>query len=384
MALTVVNLISQVEQTLFEILHLSFSKRLDPVANLAALRAAPTLTTRDWALRYVTDQNNLYRWSLYSTAADDGLITIRPSTLPANGRWIRVTNAVDYGPNRFAPLASKQTGFCRSVVLYDGQSPDEMQAQIYGQAPALLIEFVASNPEARSNRPGALYWDNMEFQILVVSECLRPPPAAVMGSELPAESSKDPGLNTLVGLVRYVLAGVRTEVRGIESVEIGRVDILSEDLAERLFVASVQIIVRTSWEIPDEDLEALSIQVEPKYTDNVLVSPFDPQNYIASGMRIAIGPGLTRTPEPGVVLIDGQAVSAAPGAHTFAASSDTWRDLLKTGTMVYTIVAVGALEPPATANSLRLGFTRTSATEIIEDKITCSYSVQFFPPMLIP
>lgn len=385
MPLDVRTLISTVEQTLFDILNLGLRYRLAPVADITALRSADALVAADQDLRYVTAENRLYRWVLTSTAADDGLNWIQPQAAPPNGRWQRVSNPCTWGPNLNAPLHSRQAGYARSVVLYEGQGnlEEEGLLAVFGQKPAVLLQWLGDDPQAKSMRAGALYKDVLEFQILLVSQCLRPAPAAVLGSLFGAEAAWDPGLNRMIGDVRYLLAGIETGVAGIESVEIGRADIVTEDLAERLFIGSVQILVRTSFDIPDEDLVALQVQVDPEWTD-FPQEGFDPLNYIASGLTIAIGPGLSRAPASGSAFIAGQVVPTAPPLFTFPANRDVYRDLKTDGSVVYLDVVPGAPAPALTPGALRLGRTRTGAAEIVADDLLCSYAASFFPPMNIP
>jgi len=263
MPLDVRTIIPTVEQTLWDLLSLGYEVRLAPVADLAGLRAAPAQTVRDRALRYVTADGNLWRWSQASTAADNGTTVIAPTTAPyapaGNGRWLRVSSPATFGPNRFAPLQAKQTGYARSIILYQGEgrgaTPKEVAESLFGQSPAMLLQWLGDDARARSQYAGALYWNVLEFQVLCYSECLRGRPAGLLGSPLAGEAAKDPGLQRMVGDVRYLLAGVQTGVDGIESVEIGRSDVLSEDEEERIFIGAVQVLVRTSFAIPDEDLE---------------------------------------------------------------------------------------------------------------------------------
>lgn len=391
MSLDVRTLINTIEQTLLDLLSLGYQVRRAPVASIAALRATPAKTVADRDLVYVDDQDNLYRWSQASTAADDGLAVVAPTDPPyapaTNGRWLRVSTPATFGPNQNAPLQKKQTGYARSVVLYQGEgqgtSAKQIAESIFGRSPAILIQWLGDDPRLRSQYPGALYWDNLEFQILVYSESLRGQPWTALGSPQAAEVARDPGLNRMVGDVRYLLAGIQhTGVDGIESVEIGRSDIVSQDLEDRVFVAGVQIIVRTSWTIPDEDLEAMRIQLRPQHPVTIEDLPkFDPLNYVASGLTVQVGTGRTRTPAPGIVFIAGVAIVVTPPAVTFAADSDVYRDVKPDATVTYVSVPAGSKTPAVTSGALRVGVTTTNAADILQDKILCSYSTPLrFPP----
>ena len=380
MALDVRTQIATVERTVWSILRLGLGTRLPAVADIAALRAAPVLTVKDMAVRHVTSVNNLFEWAAVSSAADDGVNVIQPTTPPkpgqTNGRWLRVTNPSTFGPNDNAPLQRKATGYVPAVVLYQGEDDDKALTEVFGQTPAILIEWMGDDPKARSQYPGALYWNVHELQVMCISQCLRPSPWALLGSVISGEAAKDPGVHRLLGDVRYLLAGVKTGVDGIESIEIGRADIVSVSLAQRLFVATVQIFVRTSWTIPDEDLEPMAWQVDPKHpTTFEDDGAFDPLNYVASGYTVQQGAGLTRTPAPGSAFIGGTVLSSSPAAKTFTANRDTYRDLKPDGTFAYVEVLVGAAAPPRTAGWLRLGVTRTDGADIVLDKVLASYRV---------
>lgn len=386
MSLNVIDLITTVERALHEVLLLRFQKRLDPMADLGALKAAPTVLVRDFDLRYVHSEGRCYQFDLYSPLADDGFSVIQPQDQPVLGRWLRVTSPVTNGPNANAPLYAihdPKEAYCKQVLLHmtDNTSSQEALVQVFGQTPSILLEWLGDDPLYRSHVAGALYHDPLEFQVIVISECLRRGPWAQWGSPIAGEAHADPGMNAMIGQVRHLLAGAQLHIDGIESIEIGRASKFFEDLDQRIFAASMQIVVRTNFAIPDEDLVNLRIQGQPTHLRDIPV--FDPQNYVSAGYTIEPGPGLVRAPMPGMAFIQGKVVSSTPASHTFLPQMDTYRDLEPNGTFVYTVVAIGDKPPLIVPNSLRVGVTTTDTAAIIQDKILCSYSAQYAPPIQI-
>lgn len=380
MTLDVRTQVATVERFVWQVLRLGLMSRGPAVADIAALRAAPVVTAKDGALRYVTAAANLFEWAPASTLADDGVNVVQPTTPPkpglVNGRWLRVSHPSTFGPHAGRPLQSRPTGYVPAVVLYQNEDDDKPIVEVFGQTPAILVEWLGDDPRARSQYAGALYWDEHRLLVTCISQCLRPSPGALLGSILSGEALKDPGAHRMIGDVRYLLAGVQTGDPGIESIEIGPAHIVEISLGQRLVVASAEVLVRTSWTIPDEDLEAMAWQVDPKHpTTFEDDDAFDPLNYVASGYTVQQGPGLTRTPAPGAAFINATVVSSAPGSKTFTASRDTYRDLKPDGDLVYTEVLVGAPAPPRTSGWLRLGVTRTDASDIVLDKVLASYRV---------
>lgn len=387
MNLDVVDLITTVERTLHEVLLLRFQKRLDPVLDLAALKLSPTVLVRDFDLRYVQNEGRCYKFDLYNPLPDDGFSVIQPQDRPSLGRWLRITSLVTKGPNTNAPLSAiydPKEAYCKQVVLHmaDNTSSQEALVGVFGQTPSILLEWIGDDPLYRSHVAGALYHDPLEFQVIVISECLRRGPWAQWGSPVASEASTDPGMNAMIGQVRHLLAGAQLHIDGLESIEIGRASKFFEDLDQRIFAASLQLFVRTNFAIPDEDLvDPLRIQGDPKHLGDAPV--FDLQNYISAGYTIEPGPGLVCAPSPGTAFIQGQVVTSSPASHTFSPWMDTYRDLLSDGNFVYTTVPIGANPPPVSPDCLRIGVTTTGATDIVQDKLLCSYSAQYTPAIQI-
>ncbi len=385
MTLTVKNEIGVVVRAVEQALRYAFLVRLGPVADLTALRTA---FSAPWpgAIAYVTSEGRIYEWVAYSTLTDDNLTVIAPNANP--GRWIRVETTLTYGPNDNAPLTGKADGFIRTVEVWDSaDDAARKQEQTFSRTPALLVEWAADNPEVMSQYSGALYRNEHAIDIGVVSQCLRRAPAAALGSPVAAEKAADPGVFDIIGLLRYFLAGNKLDVAGVDFTEIGPAEVPTDQLAERVFVGALRITVRVSFDIPDEDLVPISGNVQPKLTSFPVDEPaFDPSNWVSLGCELSggPGPGLTRTVTAGQAFIAGATVTYAGESHTFAASSDTYRDLRADGTMAFSTVAVGAAPPAIPAGALRIAYTRTTASEVFEDFWLCGRSVNFGNPFPYP
>ena len=373
------NEIGVVVRALEQALRYAFLVRLGPVANLAALRTA-FQTQWDRALCFVTAENRIYEWIPFSTLPDDNLTVIAPD-ITKPGRWIRVETTLTYGPNDNAPLINKATGFIRTVEVWDGSSAaEDKQQQIFARSPALLIEWSGDNPEVMSQYSGSVYRNEHTIDIGIVTECLRRAPSAAFGSPVAAEKANDPGIFDLIGLLRWFLAGSKLDTSGIDFVEIGASEVTTDLLAERWFLGSLRITVRTSFSIDDEDLEALTGNVQPKLTNFPAEEiEFDPSNWVSSGLEVVggAGPGLTRTISAGLAFVAGATVTYAGETKTFTANSDTYRDLLPNGTIQFIWVPIGEKAPPIPAGALRIAITRTGAAGVIEDFWLCGRSVDF-------
>lgn len=382
--ITVKNEISVVVRAVEQALRWAFMVRLGPVADLTALRTA---FTAPWerSLCYVTSEGRLYEWVSYSTLTDDNLTVIAPTANP--GRWIRVETSLTYGPNDNALLTGKATGFIRSVEVWDGSDEARKQEQVFSRTPALLVEWNGDNPEPLSQYSGALYRNEHQIDIGVVSQCLRRAPAAAFGSPVAAEAEADPGVWNIIGLLRWFLAGIKLDTAGVDFVEIGPASIVTEQLAERVFIGGLSIKVRTSFTIPDEDLVPISGNAQPKLTSFPEDEPaFDPSNWVSAGIEVSggAGPGLTRNITAGLAIIAGATTTYAGESYTFAASSDTYRDLKPDGSIFYTVVAVGAAPPAIPAGALRIAVTRTDGSGVFEDHWLCGRSVNFGNPFPYP
>jgi hypothetical protein len=381
-SLDIRSMITTAEETLLSVLELGLKRRLPPVADVAALRGAFTQKLLGHrALVYVTAEQRVYRYDKYSIQADDGLGVVAPTPTPPAGRWIRVSVPWTYGPNLNAPLQSRTAGYAKTVLLYRGDEvSEEMLVKADGHTPLILIEWLGDAPKPQSLLPGALYRDELLFSLLLASYCGRNSNTNTWGSPLAAESTEDPGINRLIGDVRYLLAGIQLGIPGIVHVELGDCRKVEEDLEDRLFIYSQGIVVRVGVNIRDEDLDPLRIQGTLKLTDHE-PPRFDPKNYVSQGYLFAegIGPGFTRSYEPGIAFIDGTVVASTPAPRTFAADRDTYRDLLPDGSFLYSEVPSGVV-PPSSPGALRIAVTRTDGSGVVSDRFLCSTSYSISAP----
>lgn len=383
--LTVRNAITQVQQGLIETISLGLRRRF-VVRDVAALRGFQTggtgsRTIVDQELVYLQDAGRCYRYHLHSKAVDDGRVVITPADRTSGaGRWHRCELTAPYGRFRL-PLHSVPAVFlgrepaaglpryAKTVALYEG-SPDEEEALERIQsapAPAFLVKWEEDDPHPRSNRPGCFYFGPQRFTVLCVTGNNRPAPAAAQGSPVPGEG---PGLNDMIGDLRYVLAGAQLGLGPwVERTEIGAARIVVENYADRFFLGSATIDVYASWHLAEEELQPVDeVLVQPVLADAEGLFPTD--GYVQEGFWLTLGPGLTRTPTAGVVVADGAAISYTPTALTFPASKDTYLDLLADGRLVQTSVAVNG-EAPVLAGVLRIALVRADASAIILFDFLC-------------
>lgn len=387
MALTLANHILELERILLLFLRLAFKRRAATVADLATLAATSIAVTNEGDLRYVTDQDRVYVYSEFSGAAHAPPAVVLPTGSTKQGRWLRVSVPWTYGPNTNKPLQARTDGVCKAVELFNGPSTDTVEAlmKVFEARPAMFVQWVESPPEAESVYAGAHYRIQAQFHIVVASENLRGSPYGMIGEPGATESNgKDPGLAWLLGQVLKVFAGVDLSTPGIESVEIGKAQILYQGLQERVFVGVVPVTVRVWVLNEDEDLVAARIDAHPNLADSGAEPKFDPLNWVAQGYTIEPGAGLTRSYGAGLATIAGTSVSSTPAPVTFTADRDTYRDLNPDGTLTYLAVANGAPAPAVTTGALRIARTITDGASIVSDHwIACS-SVQFYDTVTVP
>jgi hypothetical protein len=240
------------ERAVFNAVNRALRKRLSPVADVAALRAAVTRGSgavgyqrSDHELVYVTSQAVCYEWSTASQAADDGDLVVKPTDAGTTGRWLKTASAV-------------QAGYLVDVRLYEGEKTEaELLDRLLGQRPSVAIRWESTENTPKSQVAGALYRSDVQFDLWAVSSNLRGGalPEAVVGSDVAAEFAADPGVNAVVGDVKQALAGKTGEElgqAGISYCEIGAEEPVYRSLAERRFVSSVKLVVHTTVHNTDE------------------------------------------------------------------------------------------------------------------------------------
>lgn len=381
-----------IERALVEALSLAYQQRHPAVADLTALTALQSFarnnTIPDRSLRFVQSEGVVYRWLPYSTNAQALPYVVLPSDRGARpGRWERCQSSVTKGPNHFAPVHRVAVGYARAVKLYENEAGDEAALErIAGRLPAYLIRWKEDEVGGRKTAGpyGALYSYDLDFEIWCLSRNYRDADEALQGSEIASEELADPGLNRMIGDVRYLLgSGANLGLGpGVAQCRInGSARIIEEDLTSRYFVAEVPIKIQASFSIPDEDLVPLS-EVWIQFEDAGLKSgsSVDLQNYVALGGRIGTGAGLVAGMDPTVAYVGGSLVSIVPGPHLFTAATDTYRDLAADGTLTYAEVANGADPPPQASGTLRLGVTVTDGSNVIGDALLCGYAIPVGEP----
>lgn len=371
-------------------INLAFRER-STVATVAALRAVAAFGSdgsqamTPGAIRFVSSAGCCYVWDADSTDADDGDAVIASTGAGTRaGRWRKATSpAVLLSTGGDAPalrladgtaIHQVQSGYLRNVILYSGERTEEdFEKRIYGQRPCVVIDFLGRAKERQSLRAGQLAQATYRFQVDVISFCARPEEKGFAGSPLPEEAAKDPGAWAIAEDVEQLLDGALGEQLGLTAISHSRVtdmDIVERTLAGRRAVVSMDLEVFASIGRAVQTTPALSgLFAQP--TLAIARPPgqaVDPDNVIVEGLGVSIGLGLIRAPANGSARIDGELVATTGASlHTFAASSDTYRDLSAAGAWTYTAVAIDAPAPAQDAGTLRIGRTRTSSGAVVED-----------------
>lgn len=376
--MSVESLITDVESSLTRLIRYGLGARKQ-VADLTALAAQPRLA----GLRYVP-ASGVWEWQPYSTATADGS-TVVASTLQARGRWVKLDTTWTYGAGG-TKLGSKTSGYLLTVEEFDSEDVAEVVERVKDATPSVMVQWAGSNPQSIANPRGYFYRDDLAFVLLIISSNLRGVAAATQGSPIAAEAATDPGVHAIVGQLRRLICGVSPVfgVDGVERLEIGPVSRISESDDRRLFVYSMIVTAKCSWSIEDEDLVDFTLQAQPELVDEYPLLAFDKRNFVASGGDFAegLGDGFDRTITAVVAVVGGVSVSAAELAHTFTASTDTYRDLSADG-WAFVEVDVGA-EPPAPAEgAMRVARTRTDDVGVVSDQALCSFAVPFGDPLSI-
>lgn len=387
--LNVLTEITTVELALLRVLRLAFLQRGTAVADVATLRSVDydyVVAVTEGALQHVTAEAILYEWSQTSTATDDGVTVIKPASV-TTGRWLRVSETWQYGANYNALLQSRvAVPWAREVVLYEGEDDGEsLMQRVGGNVPALLLRWVGDSPKSLL-LPGAQYRNEHTFTILALTRNMRHPDLsaeAVTGSQLSEDRDNDPGVNGIVGQLRKLLGGL-VLLEGCQPLIVGAattgtVSNYGEDgtESERFFQVILELKLRTSYAVPDDDLVTLdNIDIAPELADQGPdEEAFDGANYITAGLSVAPGAGLTRTIPAGAVTVAGVSVTTASTSRTFTASVNTYRDVvISTGALVFSAVAIGDPAPTLATGSFRVGVTMTDGTDIIDDTFLASVS----------
>jgi len=386
-------LIGDAEAGLVRLIQLGLGWRYPVRANLTALAAMDVLVLNDGALVYVTSESAVYEWLTFSVSAVSSPTVIAPASPPAgkvNGRWHKVVTDWTYGAGG-VNLGWKTTGYLKAVEAYSvDEGPDAAIERVFGKTPSVLVQFTGDAPISDSGLRGAFYKTTLNFQLLIITANLRGRVNATQGPpvQLTDEASSDPGAYRIIGHLRRLLCGVSGVfgVAGIERIEIGPTSLAFEDYDQRLYVWTMNVMMKGSFQIEDEDLEDALLRIQPALTENWPAVTWDKNNYISrgGGLDEGAGTGLSRTVDETIAKVAGTAVSVAATPVTFAASSDTYRDLSTAGTWTFTAVAVGAPQPALASGRMRVAVTRTDAIGVLGDMALCSFSIPYGDAFDIP
>lgn len=367
-----------VQDALVHAVELAYLRRYPEAADVAALSAVENENLPDRALVYVVAEGVVYQLRKGNTSP------VMPpdivATLSSNGRWVRQSSSLTLGLDFRKPLHRIRQGSVKAVEAFQGDM-DEFLQRLFAQRPAYGIELIEDDYQLRAQRQGSIY--DCKWKLILHSTAfnLRHGTDALYGSEVEQDSgiNSERGIYRLMGDLRYLLAGSNLGL-GL-SIKFASIDgngrLVENDLGQRYFRAEIDLTVHGTVQRLDEDLQSpFSVHIERYDTSGPGV--FDPANFVAQGCKIETQTGLSASPAPGVAYIDGQAVVPSTGLHAFAPNRDTWRDLLPTGQWVYQDVEQGMIAP-AVANALRVGYTRTDASNIIGDVLTCHYRLTTAP-----
>lgn len=386
-------LIGDAEAGLVRLIQLGLGWRYPVRADLTALAAMDVLVLNDGALVYVTSEGAVYEWLTFSVSAVSSPTVIAPASPPAgktNGRWHKVVTDWTYGAGG-TNLGQKTTGYLKAVEAYSvDEGPDAAIERVFGKTPSVLVQFTGDAPVSDSGLRGAFYKTTLNFQLLIITANLRGRVNATQGPpvQLTDEASSDPGAYRIIGHLRRLLCGVSGifGVAGIERIEIGPTSLAFEDYDQRLYVWTMNVMMKGSFQIEDEDLEDALLRIQPALTENWPAVTWDKNNYISrgGGLDEGVGTGLSRTVDETIAKVAGTAVSVAATPVTFSASSDTYRDLSTAGTWTFTAVAVGAPQPALASGRMRVAVTRTDASNVLGDMALCSFSIPYGDAFDIP
>ena len=283
-------LIGDAEAGLVRLIQLGLGWRYPVRANLTALAAMDVLVLNDGALVYVTSESAVYEWLTFSVSAVSSPTVIAPASPPAgkvNGRWHKVVTDWTYGAGG-VNLGWKTTGYLKAVEAYSvDEGPDAAIERVFGKTPSVLVQFTGDAPVSDSGLRGAFYKTTLNFQLLIITANLRGRVNATQGPpvQLTDEASSDPGAYRIIGHLRRLLCGVSGVfgVAGVERIEIGPTSLAFEDYNQRLYVWTMNVLMRASFQIEDEDLEDAALRIQPALTENWPAATWDKNNYISRG-----------------------------------------------------------------------------------------------------
>jgi hypothetical protein len=356
---------------------------------MATQGASSTIRTEDDLVAVVVGGlvTAAFRWSAISTDADDGVSVIKPDDVTANGRWLAWTSPLRLAPvvggNSFY-LHELATGPLQRVIILDKtMTEDEINRLIFGQVPSVVIEATEDKPDDATYATGHLWYIDYTFTVSTVAQNLRDRREHAQGSEVATDV--DPGANTIDGLIMALLGGTQLEsvVDGIRNIQIGRGHNWESEMGQRRVVRSRVFTVQATGEYPaapNDAGPAETVDLQAELTDlNEAPPPFDAVNYVIRGMTVPAEPGLVQLVSAGDAVIAEAPVSYTGTVRAFPAYSDTYRDLLPDGSMVFVVVAAQAEEPDVTPTALRIGVCRTDGSGVVSDRYVAASREPYGP-----
>lgn len=372
--------LARIEDVLLTAIDVALRQRAYTVGSLEELRATVSMGDSDTQsilpdkLARVTDVG-LYRWSKFSAEEDDGDLVIKPSDAGATGRWARQPNPGGTTPLelRGVDVTAVDAGYLQGVILYEGGLDDELILRTFARVPSVGIDWTTRGKERKGTNHGDLSLCDYSFLLWIVDENLRGDMIASRGSPVPAEAARSPGAYAIAGDLEDLLDGVTGEQlgeTGIGMCRTGRLSVVSKIQKGRRVVLSLELGVwatHTRQGSSARPLGALKMQLRDAAARPALVD-VDGDNVVISGLRVTVGSGLSRAPSSGSARIAGDTVTVSgAGLHTFAAWSDTYRDLKIDGSFTYTAVPIDGPAPAQEDGTLRIGMTRTDGAGATRD-----------------
>lgn len=388
--------ITTIQKALVNYLSLAYKFRYPSVATPNDLRLITSQDTNtpeasvgfcvDQGLIFVTTVGRVYKYEGYSLEIDDNLNVIIPNDMPigGRGRWIKQDLALDKGPNYRKPVYIVQTGYAKAVEPYEGQLniPNE-ELRAMGVIPGFFVHWAGDEYETASQYQGSVYFVKHRFVIQCLSSCLRPDASALYGSPFQSENDYDPGLYRMMGDVRYLLAGSKIGVSTVDYTDLKAGDVVEEDWDSRIFIGEVEVIVRDTVNIADEDLvDFRELAIIPHLTESK-GDIFNLSSYILQGLRVPILSGLSVAPESGSVLMNDNIVYSNPTVYNFPANSITYRDLDINGNFIYSSISSGEDPPIQPPNTMRIGLSITDSSNITFDNYLADSNVPYGSPYII-
>jgi hypothetical protein len=375
--------------------------RYPQLASIAALRAFPTMSDSGT----MRDDNELittliggatagWRWNTASTAADNGTTVVQPNDVPVGGkgRWLAFTSQLRFstvvGGNSMT-LDQITSGPLQRVIVIDKELSKEEKTQlIEGAVPAVIIECHGDSPRDAGLDVGARWVTEYEFTISVLTQNLRDQRQAAQGSALDG----DPGANAIDGFIKALLAGTVLNAafvndQPIMNVRLGDSENRYSEYGQRRVwrIRNYTLVVTEEFPMaPNDTTVPTDAFVQAELVALNSNTTYDPNDYLVSGCLPTVGAVLAQSVSAGTAVIAGNAVNYAGQSFTFAAYSDTYRDLKPNGTMTFTAVTASGLPPALTSGALRIGVTTTNGSVVVGDQVLAQTQANFGPDFDFP